>query len=103
MLDEFTNMLFWDILHTSLLVANNPSSRIHKLLNNNFELIPKDILDIYIKIAEVGNDFGLPYNYFDYGGSDGDILNNIITDTNRTSEEVIDYYVPILRLFAASL
>ena len=103
MLDEFTNMLFWDILHTSLLVANNPSSRIHQSFNNGYEVIPKDIIDIYIRIAEVCNDHGLPYNYLDNDENCVEMFNEMIADTNRTVDEVLEYQIPILRLFAKTL
>lgn len=50
-----------------------------------------------------GSEQVLDFNYFENSDEGIILLNDLISDTSLTTQEVLDYYLPILRMLKSAL
>lgn len=50
-----------------------------------------------------GSEQVLDFNYFENSDEGIILLNDLISDTSLTTQEVLDYYLPILRMLKTAL
>ena len=72
-------------------------------MKENYVYIPQDAIDIYSKMATIGRDQGLHFNYIEDAGTGQKLFSEILKDFSINGQEVLDYYIPILRMVKAML
>lgn len=72
-------------------------------MKENYVVIPQDVIDIYFKIATIGRDQGLHFNYIEDAGTGQKLFSDIINDFSTSGQEILDYYIPILSMVKAML
>lgn len=72
-------------------------------MKENYVVIPQDVIDIYFKIATIGRDQGLHFNYIEDAGTGQKLLTDIINDSPISCQGILDYYIPIISMVKAML
>ena len=72
-------------------------------MKENYVDLPQDVIDIYSKMATIGRDQGLHFNYIEDAGTIQKLFSEIQNDFSINDQEVLDYYIPILRMVKAML
>lgn len=72
-------------------------------MKENYVDLPQDVIDIYFKIATIGRDQGLHFNYIEDAGTGQKLFSEILKDFPINGQEVLDYYIPILSMVKAML
>lgn len=103
MQDCYSNPIFWEALIAFLHKYKDSPSKMSDILKEHYVDIPQDVIDIYSKIATIGRDQGLHFNYIEDAGTEQKLFSDIINDSSINGQEVLDYYIPILRMVKAML
>ena len=103
MQDCCSNPIFWEALIAFLQKYKDSPSKMQDILKENYVVIPQDVIDVYFKIATIGRGQGLHFNYIEDAGTGQKLFSDIINDSSINDQEVLDYYIPILRMVKAML
>ena len=103
MQDKLSNSLFWDIMLSFLNKLKTSPSRIRQALGRDYHEIPKDIYEVYIRIATIGREQGLQFDYFAGIECGEQLLHDIFNDSVTLKVKVIDCYVSLLRMLDATI
>ena len=101
--DKLSNSLFWDIMLSFLNKLKTSPSRIQQALGRDYHEIPKDIYEVYIRIATIGREQGLQFDYFAGIECGEQLLHDIFNDSVTLKVKVIDCYVSLLRMLDATI
>lgn len=97
------NTIFWEVLLSFLTKQKDSTAQFEQSLKDKKGFIPHYVLDVYTKVAEIGREHGLPFDYIEDGGEGEQIFKDIVGDTPLNDEIVLDYYTKILRMLKVKL
>ena len=103
MQDKSSNSLFWDIMLSFLNKLKISPSHIQQAIGRDYHEIPKDIYEVYIRIATIGREQGLQFDYFAGIECGEQLLHDLFNDSVTLQVKVIDYYLSLLRMLYATI
>lgn len=103
MLDNIFNSLFWDIVLSFLNKIKEDPMRMQKILGIAYVDLPKDIYEIYVKIATVGRNQELDFNYFEDLTEDDPLFLEIFESNPEMQEKAKDYHLALLKMLVSLL
>ena len=97
------NLLFWDVMLSFLGKLKTSPFLIKQALGRDYHEIPKDIYEVYIRIATIGREKGLQFDYFAGIECREQLLHDIFNDSVTLKVKVIDNYLLLLRMLDATI
>ena len=100
MLNNIYNSLFWEVVLSFLHKIKENPMRMQQILGIAYVDIPKNIYEIYVRIAIVGCNQGLDFNYFEDLTEDDPLFLEIFENNLEMQEKAKDYHLMLLKMLA---